>query len=311
MLPTFVSLAGAALNPEIKIDGYDLSPVLTGKAEKTDREAWYYYKGTKLMAVRSGPWKLALEPQSIGMGFREQPEDIRSNLRLYNLDKDIGEIFDVAKENPEVVARLQKLADEMKADIGSGQPGPGVRPPGTVDNPVTLFPSVPNRRRSKPAGKPVNWNKVKVGDVYASGSGPAIAGKPFSIEAKIAGEDLNGVIVSHGGSSVGYSLYAKEGKIVFAVRVSNTEIRRVSIPWDHSQYPITAQVTEKGVMKLMSLEKPGLGGGMISASGKLIGSHPQEDLCIGHDAKNPVDPESPKGKFSGQIQSLKVELVKK
>lgn len=310
VLPTFVSLAGAALNPEIKIDGYDLSPVLTGKAEKTDREAWHYYKGTKLMAVRSGPWKLALEPQSIGMGFREQPENIRSNLRLYNLDKDIGEIFDVAKENPEVVARLQKLADEMKADIGSGQPGPGVRPPGTVDNPVTLFPSVPNRRRTKPAGKPVNWNKVKVGDVYASGSAPAIAGKPFSIEAKIVGEDLNGIIVSHGGSSVGYSLYAREGKIVFAVRVSNTEIRRVSIPWENSQYPVTAEVTAKGVMKLMSLEKPGLGGGMISASGKLIGSHPQEDLCIGHDAKNPVDPESPKGKFSGKIQSLKVELVK-
>ena len=34
LLPTFVSLAGGKLNPDIKIDGYDLSRVLTGKAEK-------------------------------------------------------------------------------------------------------------------------------------------------------------------------------------------------------------------------------------------------------------------------------------
>lgn len=311
VLPTFVSLAGGTLKPEIKIDGYDLSQVLTGKAEKTDRKAWYYYKGTRLMAVRSGPWKLALAPQSIGMGFREQPDDIRSDLRLYNLDQDIGELFDVAEENPEVVTRLQKLADEMIADIGSGKPGPGVRPPGTVDNPVTLFPSVPNQRRSQPSGKPVNWRKVKIGDVYASGSAPAIAGKPFEIEAKISGENLEGVIVSHGGSSVGYSLYAKAGKIVFAIRVSNDEVRRVSIPWENSPQQLSARVTKEGIMKLMTPVDVRVVEGTISGSGKIIKNHPQEELCIGHDAKNPVDPESPKGKFNGKIEALKVEVEKK
>ncbi|MBD3676348.1 MAG: sulfatase [Planctomycetaceae bacterium] len=310
VLPTFVSLAGGQLNPDVKIDGYDLSPVLTGKAERTERDAWYYYKGTKLMAVRSGPWKLALAPQSIGMGFREQPEDIRSDLRLYNLDTDIGETFDVAQENPEVVARLQKLANEMIADIGSGKPGPGVRPPGTVENPVTLFPSVSNRRRNKPSGKPVNWKNVKIGDVYASGSAPAIAGKPFIIEAVIEGEKQEGVIVSHGGSAVGYSLYAKEGKIVFAMRVSNDEVRRVSIPWENPERPIRAEVTKNGVMKLMKSLSEREETGTISAAGKIIESHPQEDLSVGFDERNPVDPESPKGKFNGKIKSLKVEVEK-
>ena len=115
-LPTFASLAGVELNPDIKIDGKDLSPLLKGETKESPHEAWHYYKGTKLMAVRSGPWKLALKPQSIGMGFSEQPGDIRTGGRLYNLDGDIGEKTDVATENPEIVQRLRKIADAMIAD---------------------------------------------------------------------------------------------------------------------------------------------------------------------------------------------------
>ena len=56
ILPTFVSLAGGEPKADIKIDGYDLSPVLFGEAEQTARKAWHYYRGTKLEAIRSGPW---------------------------------------------------------------------------------------------------------------------------------------------------------------------------------------------------------------------------------------------------------------
>lgn len=40
----------------------------------------------------------------------------------------------------------------------------------------------------------------------------------------------------------------------------------------------------------------------------LLQSHPQEDLCIGHDDKNPVDPDSPRSKFKGQITRAGVAL---
>jgi len=309
ILPTFVSLAGGSLKPYIKIDGYDLSQVLKGNAEKTDRKAWYYYKGTKLMAVRSGDWKLALAPQSIGMGMKQQPEDIRSSLRLYNLDTDIREMNDVAGQHPDVVARLQKLADEIIADIGSGTPGPGVRPAGSVENPVTLYPSVSNKKPAKQSGKPINWNKVEAGKSYPSASAPAIAGKPFVIEATIEGDSPEGVIVSHGGSAVGYTLYVHDGKIVFALRVSSQEIRRVSIPWKKSPVTVTVQVTKPGVMKLTIPADPRKGiEGTISASGSMITKHPQEDLCVGFDAKNPVDSESPKAPFQGKIVSVRVSL---
>lgn len=76
------------------------------------------------------------------MGIKDEP--VKASLdepRLYNLVTDIGEQNDVAKEHPDVVARLKPLALKMAAELGDGQPGPEVRPPGRVENPVTLYPT--------------------------------------------------------------------------------------------------------------------------------------------------------------------------
>ncbi len=54
--------------------------------------------------------------------------------RLYDLVNDVGESKDVAKTNPDVAARLQKVAEEGTADLGNGEPGPGCREPGMVSD---------------------------------------------------------------------------------------------------------------------------------------------------------------------------------
>ena len=150
ILPTFVSLAGGKLRDDVTIDGRDISPLLLGSSTESPHEAWFYYQGTQLQAVRSGPWKLAIKAQSLGMGIKEKPDDLRTpGVRLYNLDEEIGEVTNVAQRHPRVVARLEKLADEMIADVGSGTPGPGVRPAGVVENPVTLYPTQPRRRAKR------------------------------------------------------------------------------------------------------------------------------------------------------------------
>jgi arylsulfatase A-like enzyme len=141
-LPTFVKVAGGAVPTDRKIDGRDISPLLFGQTKQSPHEARYYYRGYKLEAVRSGPWKLAIAPQAEGMGKTGQA--IGASLekpRLYNLDVEIGERTDVAAEHPDVVNRLQVLAAQMAADIGDGKPGSGVRPAGEVEHPVLLFPS--------------------------------------------------------------------------------------------------------------------------------------------------------------------------
>ena len=141
VLPTLVSMAGGKLNPDIKIDGKDITDLLFGRTTESPHEAWHYFKGNTLEAIRSGPWKLALKPQSLGMGIREKPQDLLvKKLRLYNLDDEIGEITDVAQQHPEVVARLLRLAEDMRMDLGAAGNHSGVRPPGRVEAPVTLYP---------------------------------------------------------------------------------------------------------------------------------------------------------------------------
>lgn len=148
-LPTFVALAGGTVPVDRKIDGRDISPLLFGRSQESPRAAHYYYRGYNLEAIRVGPWKLALGPQVAGLkGAGTPPDAAGPALRLYNLDRDIGERTDVAAKHPEVVQRLQELARQMAADIGDGKAGPGVRPAGRVENPRML--SLANRDAIKP-----------------------------------------------------------------------------------------------------------------------------------------------------------------
>jgi arylsulfatase A len=108
------------------------------------RAAHFYFQAYRLQAVRSGPWKLALEPQGFSMGFTETPErhgESQPGLRLYNLQTDIGETTNVAAQHPDVVQRLKAMADHEAAILCDGSPkGPGVRPAGYVENPQFLYP---------------------------------------------------------------------------------------------------------------------------------------------------------------------------
>jgi len=314
VLPTFVKLGGSTGGqpvPGVKIDGKDISPILFGESNESPHEAWFYYQGTTLQAVRSGPWKLAVTPQSIGMGMKDRPADLASREpRLYNLDEEIGEISNLADKHPEVVARLQKLIDGMAADIGSGKPGPGVRPAGEVKNPVMLYATQPRKPRGRPTknatGKPLDWSKVKLGDVYSSGSAPALARKAFSISCSVVpadGKAGEGVIVAHGGSAIGYSLYVKDNSIVFATRQGSDAVSRVAASSGKGgSMSIRAGLSKDGTLSLsVNGAEP-----VKAKSPGLLKSHPQEDLSIGHDDRNPVDPESPKKHFKGRLMSLTI-----
>lgn len=147
-LPTFVKLAGGTLPPDRKIDGRDIAPLLLGTTRESPHEAYYYYSGYQLQAVRSGPWKLAIAPQNQGMGkaARPLPASLGSP-RLYNLDAEISEHTDLAAAHPEVVDRLRGLALKMAAELGNGSPGSAVRPAGFVEHPVKLYPTLSDLKK--------------------------------------------------------------------------------------------------------------------------------------------------------------------
>jgi arylsulfatase A len=141
ILPTIARLIDVDLPKDRVIDGRDLWPLASGQpGAKTPHEAFYFYWNRELQAVRSGPWKLHFPHvyQTLagkpGSGGRPGPyKQAKIGLELFDLANDIGEKVNVAQQHPEVVTRLQALAETARADLGdsaTGQVGRGVREPG-------------------------------------------------------------------------------------------------------------------------------------------------------------------------------------
>jgi arylsulfatase A-like enzyme len=115
---TAIKLAGGDVPADRPIDGYDLAPVLTGKG-KSPRDTMFFYRGTKLFAVRHGEWKAHFITQ-VAYG-KDGPMEHDPPL-LYNLGRDPGEKTDVAKDNGEVVKRLKAIAEKHRAAMKPGEP---------------------------------------------------------------------------------------------------------------------------------------------------------------------------------------------
>jgi arylsulfatase A-like enzyme len=310
LLPTFVSLAGGVVPAEPVIDGRDISAMLLGQTREAAREAHYYFQGHHLQAVRQGSWKLAIatQPETMGMGTTD---DAKTNPRLYNLDEDIGEQTNVAAKHPEVVARLQSLADKIDAEIGSAASRGARRPAGQVANPTTLYPTEEPAPRPKPASakgqadaKPVVLEDLKPGAVVASSAAPQIAGGPFTVACTVETEQADAILVAHGGLAAGYALHLRGGRVVFAVRHGSGDglAEIVSPETIRGRTEIAATLSADRTMSLSV-------NGQTVATGKatsFIPRQPQEDLCLGHDNQNPVAAYSGKAPFQGRITALKI-----
>jgi arylsulfatase A len=139
LLPTFLALAGGTVPTDRKIDGANIAPLLFGQTKEAARPAHFFFNLNRLEAVRSGPWKLAVAPQSEHAATPDEPQKLPFTPKLYNLDTDIGERTDVAAEHPDVVKRLEEFVAKMDSDLGKTGKGPGVRPPDRVARPLPLL----------------------------------------------------------------------------------------------------------------------------------------------------------------------------
>jgi arylsulfatase A len=143
LLPTIAHLTGAKL-PGHTIDGEDIWPLIAGeRGVKSPHEAFFYYNGWALEAVRSGKWKLHFPHAYRTLGGRPggtggtpaKYEQAKIDAALFDLENDLGEQHNVADQHPDVVAQLQRLAGEMRQDLGDSlhkTPGAGRRSPGKI-----------------------------------------------------------------------------------------------------------------------------------------------------------------------------------
>ena len=99
LLPTISALAGLSQN-DIQTDGVDLGRHLTQAASLPERTL--YWRADTESAVRRGPWKL----------YRNE-----DRTELYNLDADLSERHDLAKDNPDLVSQLTASWKEWQSNV--------------------------------------------------------------------------------------------------------------------------------------------------------------------------------------------------
>jgi arylsulfatase A len=144
ILPTVAALIGAKL-PAHKIDGKNIWPLMSGATgARSPHQSFYcYYASGQLQAVRDRQWKLHLphhyrtmagQPGGTG-GVPNKYSQAEIGLSLYDLKSDRGETVNVAADHPDIVARLQRMADEARDDLGdrlTQRKGGGVRRAGQL-----------------------------------------------------------------------------------------------------------------------------------------------------------------------------------
>src|SRR6185295_278574 len=111
-LPTLLELVGASDTTSKGLDGISFAPTLLGRQQEP-RPFLYRelneYGGQQ--CVRVGDWKGVRQRLHPGPKAQLQP----GPLELYNLKDDPAETKDVAAEQPEITARLQRLLTEQHA----------------------------------------------------------------------------------------------------------------------------------------------------------------------------------------------------
>jgi arylsulfatase len=143
ILPTLARFCGATL-PAAKIDGVDISGLLTDQPDANPRdELAYYYHSNNLEGIRKGQWKLVFAHRSqtyLGHapghdGYPGKTSEAEVPQALYDLATDPGETHDVQVEHPDVVNRLEAIAARYRADLGddlTNTPCRGCRPAGQI-----------------------------------------------------------------------------------------------------------------------------------------------------------------------------------
>jgi len=116
ILPTVARLCDAPL-PSKPLDGIDIWPLLTGRKQQLEREALLYFDNIYLQCARWGKWKLHVARYN-SAAYNPAPPGGRQNLplpapELYDLENDPDESYDMAPENPRVVAEIRARIDRL------------------------------------------------------------------------------------------------------------------------------------------------------------------------------------------------------
>ena len=116
LLATIADIVGDSLKEDEGEDSYSILPVISGdQLYQPIREATVHHSINGSFSIRQGKWKLELCPGSGGWSYPQPKKAKELNLhpvQLYNLETDITEEINLAKEHPEMIERMSALLQE-------------------------------------------------------------------------------------------------------------------------------------------------------------------------------------------------------
>ncbi len=104
-VPTLLAAAGAAAPEGVKMDGFDMLPILRGEAKSPRKEMFWQRRSDK--AARFENWKWLESAKGSG---------------LYDLSSDIGETKDLSAEMPEIARMMRGRFEAWRGEMDAAEP---------------------------------------------------------------------------------------------------------------------------------------------------------------------------------------------
>lgn len=115
LLPTFCAMAKHPLPQGVKLDGLDITQVLTGKGP-SPHTSLLLFNNEDVAGIRTDRWKLVMETYYRG---NTVPLDVRGYPQLYDLKLDPSESYNVASLHPDVLQSLTRQWEAARREFES------------------------------------------------------------------------------------------------------------------------------------------------------------------------------------------------
>ncbi len=254
------------------LEGVSLNPAFSGRSLNRKQPLFWEHEGNR--AIRDGDWKLVAK--------ENKPWE------LYDLRTDRSETHNLAAEKPELAKELEAKWDAYAARAN-------VLPLGTWRG-ASKKPKA-NRKQRK--------FSLKSGDNLSAEDGPFIEDRPLKISVELKKPGTDGVLVAHGGTAEGYSLYLRNGILTFATRrggkLSKLETNQ-KLSSDTTS--VVADLSKTGDVTLS------VNGNSVATGNFVEGlpRHPIDGLQVGSDEGGFVGEYNTPFPFTGEIASVAIDL---
>ncbi|MCA9066498.1 MAG: sulfatase-like hydrolase/transferase, partial [Planctomycetaceae bacterium] len=257
--------------PITPLEGRSLRPAFHGQT--IAREALYWeHEGNR--AVRKEQWKL------VAKGANGPWE-------LYDISHDRSEMHDLASDHPDQVTQLSQMWQQWAERA----------------NVLPLTPYYRKQADSQNFSRKKNF-QLSAGDDLPRTEAPNVQNRPFTATIQIERAGDQGVLLAQGGTSAGYAVFIRDGRLHFAIRI-NGQLEEVSAPIPPEPGTLVVTLKQNGDVEA-SWNNETILSNHVSGLLKVM---PQDGLQVGLDKTGLVGSYDTPFPYNGSIQSVRVTLL--